>query len=310
MSISIICPLYKAEKYIDSLHNSLLMQEDVEIIEIKYLLTDTGDGLQNKLDNLSKVSYEVIKPEEFSHSLTREKAAMNAKGEIIVFISQDIIIQDKKWLYKLIRPIQEGRCEAAYSKQVCDNESIEKYTRMKNYGDKSKIVSKDDINELGIMAFFFSDAASAIRTDIYKELNGYDRKDLLTNEDMYLAYKLINSGYRKMYNADAVVMHSHDYKYSQLFTRYFNQGVFLKDNNYLLEFKANDSALNLVKFVVVQAVKDKNFKALFNIIPNFTARFIGNKFGQNYKRLSEDKIKKYSSNEHYWNRKIKLMGEI
>ena len=49
------------------------------------------------------------------------------------------------------------------------------------------------------MTFFFSDAASAIKTDVYKKLNGYDGKDLLTNEDMYLAYKLINNGYRISY---------------------------------------------------------------------------------------------------------------
>lgn len=310
MKISIICPLFKAEKYIDKLHESILMQEDIELIEVKYLLTDTGDGLENKIKVLDYASCDVVKVEEFSHSLTRENAAMNAKGEIIVFISQDIIIQDRKWLYKFVKPIVEGKCEAAYSRQVCDNESIEKYIRMKNYGEKSIIVSKKDISELGIMTFFFSDAASAIRSDIYKELNGYDKKDLLTNEDMYLAYKLINAGYRKIYNADAVVIHSHDYKYRELFKRYFDQGVFLKDNNYLLEFKVNDSAFNLVMFVAVQAIKDKNFKVLFNIIPNFAVRFIGNKFGQNYNKLSINKVKKFSSNKNYWNRYLKKLEEF
>ena len=34
MTIDIICPLYKAEKYIENLHKSLLMQEKVEVKNI------------------------------------------------------------------------------------------------------------------------------------------------------------------------------------------------------------------------------------------------------------------------------------
>ena len=41
MDITVICPLYKAQKYLYNLHESLLMQEDVNIKEIKYLLTNT-----------------------------------------------------------------------------------------------------------------------------------------------------------------------------------------------------------------------------------------------------------------------------
>lgn len=304
MKVSIICPLYKAKKYIDSLHKSLLMQEDVDVVEVKYLLTDTGDELEKKLEELELAKYEIINEYDFSHSLSREKAGMNAIGDIIVFISQDIIIKDKQWLYKLIEPIKEYRCEATYSRQICDNNSIEKYTRINNYGKESIIVSKDDINSLGIMAFFFSDAASAVRADIYRELKAYDGKDLLTNEDMYFAYKLVKAGYRKMYNAESKVIHSHDYNFKQLFSRYFDQGVFLKDNNYLLEYKVGNSAARLLIAVIKESLKDRNFKVLVNIIPNFAARFLGNKLGQNYHRLSNEKIKKYSSNKNYWIRKF------
>ena len=305
MSIAIICPLYKASQYIDGLHASLISQEGVEIKEIKYLLTNTGDDTEGKLKKLDKCKYEVLTPMEFSHSLTREKAALSSDADIFVFITQDIIIEDKKWLYKLTKPIYENKCEAAFSRQICDNESIEKYTRMRNYPEQSRVVSKVDIDRLGIMTFFFSDAASAVKASVYKELKAYDAKDLLTNEDMYLSHKLINNNYRIMYNAEAVVIHAHDYKFNQLFKRYFDQGVFLKDNDYLLQYKANDSALSLLKFVVAESLKDKNFKAFFNIIPNFAARFLGNKFGQNYKKLSREQLNKYSSNKNYWDRKLK-----
>ena len=302
MSVTVICPLYKSREYINSLHNSLLMQEDVDLKVVKYILTETGDGVDKIVREMDKVELTVISIDEFSHSLTRERAAMESNSDILVFITQDIIIKDKKWLSKLCKPIYEGKCEAAFSRQICDNQSIEKYTRVNNYPKESRIVSKDDVERLGIMTFFFSDAASAVKTDVYKKLNGYDGKDLLTNEDMYLAYKLINNGYRIMYNADAEVIHSHDYKFMQLFKRYFDQGAFLSDNAYLTQYGANGSALKLLKVVVVESLKDKNFKAFFNIIPNFAARFLGNQAGKRYKKMPIEKIKEYSGNVGYWNR--------
>ena len=46
----------------------------------------------------------------------------------------------------------------------------------------------------------------------------------------------------------------------------------------------------------------KNFKAFFNIIPNFAARFLGDRVGKRYKKLPLEKVKKYSGNIGYWNR--------
>ena len=59
-------------------------------------------------------------------------------------------------------------------------------------------------------------------------------------------------------------------------------------------------------FEVLNKNKDdklnKNLKAIVNIIPNFAARYLGNKFGQNYNRFSIERVKKLSSNRFYWER--------
>ncbi len=55
------------------------------------------------------------------------------------------------------------------------------------------MVSKKDINKYGLLTFFYSDASSAVKTSVYKELNGYDNKRLLINEDMYFAEKAYTS---------------------------------------------------------------------------------------------------------------------
>ena len=196
MKISIICPIYNAENYIEDLYFNINRQKDVYIEEINFILTESKDNTEDKLKKIG-CTYEKINKEKFSHSLVREKAAFNAKGDIIVFITQDIKIEDEYWLYYLTKDIKEKRCEAAFSRQIGYKEhKVERYTREINYPDETRIVSKDDIEKLGLMTFFFSDASSAILKDVFIKLNGYDNKDLPTNEDMYFAYKLIMNGYR------------------------------------------------------------------------------------------------------------------
>ena len=304
MSVSIICPLYKGSNYIRNLNKSILDQVKVDIKEILYIVTDVdGDSTIEELEKL-KCSYKKIKPFEFSHSLTREKAAYEANGDIIVFISQDVKILDDLWLYNLVKDIENGVCDASFSKQICDNKTIERYTRMKNYSEKSRVVSKDDLSKLGIMTYFYSDASSAIRKDVFIKLNGYDGKNLLTNEDMYIAYKIINSGYKIKYAADSIVNHSHKYKYTTLFHRYFDQGVFLAQNKFIKDAGDNSSALSLVKFVALKSLKEFNILAFLDIIPNFAVRFVANKLGQNYNKLSKKKVLKYTSNKNYWHKEV------
>ena len=61
---------------------------------------------------------------------------------------------------------------------------------------------------MGLNTFFFSDASSAINKKIFKELNYYDGKRLASNEDQYIAYKLIMAGYRIKYCAESEVFSS------------------------------------------------------------------------------------------------------
>ena len=188
MKIDIICPLYNAEKYLLALNKSLLKQQKVNINKITYILTKSKDNTEKILiDN--QLNYKKISKKKFSHSIVRENAARDSDADIICFISQDIVIQDEEWLYKLTRCIVNGEADASYSRQISKFNNIEKYTREYNYSSVSLIKSEKDIKTMGLKTFFFSDAASAIKKEIFIKLNGYDHKDLPINEDMYIAYK-------------------------------------------------------------------------------------------------------------------------
>lgn len=278
MKVEIICPLYNAEQYIEKLHDNIKKQKNVDF-SARYLLTESKDNTESILKN-KKLKYDKIKKEDFSHSFTRENAAKTSKADIIVFITQDVEIEDENWLYYLVKDIISGEVSATYSRQITKFNNLEKYTREKNYPEHSKIVSKEDIDTLGLKTFFFSDAASAIKKDVFKELNYYDGKKLPISEDMYIAYKLITNGHKIKYCSDSVVYHSHDFKLRELYDRYKLTGKFFKQNSYLDQYGTNSTGCSLAKYVLKRSIEEKNIKAIIRFPFDMGARFIGMKVGK------------------------------
>ena len=277
--IDIICPLYNASEYIMDLHNSLLQQKNVEINKIRYVLTECSDDTEKYLIK-NNIDYKKIKASEFSHSYTREVEAFDSTADILVFITQDIIIEDNNWLYNLTKDITDESIVATYSRQISKYNNIEKYTREYNYPNESRIVSKNDIKNLGLKTFFFSDASSAISTKIFKELNGYDQKKLPISEDMYITYKIIMNGYKVKYCADSIVYHSHNFSFKQIYDRYKLTGKFFKENNYLDQYGTTGSGANLAKYVLKRILNEHRFKLLIRYPFDMSARLFGMKAGK------------------------------
>lgn len=279
MNIEIICPLYNAEQYLETLNKAIKSQKKVEIKKVSYVLTKSKDNTEELLNKLN-LEYTRIEPKDFSHSLTREKIAMKSEADILVFITQDIEIRNEDWLEKLVMPIINSEAEASFSRQLTKYDNLEKYTRERNYPDTSYIVSKDDIEEMGLRTFFFSDASSAIKTEIYKKLNGYDGKKMPTNEDMYIAYKLINNGYKIKYCADSIVYHSHKFKLKELYKRYYDTGVFFNQNKYLDKYGTNKAGGGLAVYILKRAIQERKINVLMEFFPNMLVRYVGMKIGK------------------------------
>lgn len=277
--IDIICPLYNAENCIELLYNSILKQKKVNICNVKYILTESDDNTEKVLKE-KKLDYKRIKKKDFSHSLTREKEAFASNSDIIVFTTQDVVIDDELWLYNLTKDINDENIVATFSRQITKYNNIEKYTREFNYPEKSRIVSKIDIKEMGLKTFFFSDVSSAVSSKVFKKLNGYDNKDLPINEDMYFAYKVIMNGYKIKYCADSVVYHSHNFTLREIYNRYKLTGKFFKENSYLDQYGTTGSGASLAKYILKRIIKEHRFFLLFRYPFDMAARLFGMRMGK------------------------------
>lgn len=289
MIVDIICPLYNSADTILSLKQAIDKQKNVKVNKIRFVLTESTDESEKVLKE-NKLYYSKIKKEDFSHGKAREDEAMKSDADILVFITQDVVIEKEDWLEKLIAPIVSGEVDASFSRQVSKFNNIEKYTREKNYPEESYINSKEDLETKGLKAYFFSDASSAIKTETFKKLGGYDGKPLPTNEDMYIAYKLITNGYKIKYCADSVVCHSHNFTLKQVYDRYRLVGRFMAENPNLDSHGTTKAGGGLAKYILKRALKEFNLKVLFRFVPDMAARVLGMRKGKkDVKKWGESK---------------------
>ena len=100
---------------------------------------------------------------------------------------------------------------------------------------------------------------------------------------MYIAYKLIQNGYKIKYCAESEVIHSHDFTLKQIYDRYKLTGKFFKQNSYLDNYGTTKSGGGLAKYILKRAFQDKNIKVIFKFVPNMSARYIGMKVGKHGK---------------------------
>ena len=283
MKINVVCPLYNADKYIDNLIASLKSQKNVEISAI-FPVTET-ENCNSVTDKITKAGYEyfLVKPQDFSHSLTRQKAIEEfCKEDVVVMLSQDVVLFDNYCVSELASSIG-GEVVLAYGRQVCRKKTLEYYVRKKNYGEKSFIIDSSDIDKIQLKAFFASDAFSAYNRKVFLELGGYDNIPMMMNEDMYYAKKILDNGFKKAYVATASVEHSHKYKLKQLYQRYYETGKWFTQHPEFNNFKTTDSGMKLAICVLGQSLKDFNIPVLFRWLPDMTSRYLGMRKGKKAK---------------------------
>ncbi len=284
IDIDIVCPIYKESASLESLVNSFATQKGVNIKKIIFPVTlshtEEDDVIKDIINRYNIISFELEK-EQFSHSLTREKAIKDyCTCRCVVMISQDIKLTNEDVFYNLVKSIDEKETVYNFARQICTNKSIEKYIRAKNYPAESYYVTNDDVEKMKFMAYFASDACSAYDRDTFMKLGGYGGYDLMMSEDALYSKIVLDAGYKKKYCADAVVEHSHKYTLKQLYKRYYDTGVFQSQVTFFKDVKMEGSGMKLAMYVLKQALKNFDIPVLFRWFPDMSARYLGIKKGK------------------------------
>ena len=193
-----------------------------------FVIDSCSDDETPALSRQAGLSTYTIERASFNHGGTRNYALeLCSDFDYVVFMTQDAILADSNSIRNILKPFEDLEVAAVCGRQLPrpGAGAIEAHARLFNYPAESRSNSIIEAGILGLKVAFLSNSFAAYRMSTLKELNGFP-DDVIFGEDMYTAAKLLKTGHKIAYAADACVYHSHSYSMIQEFKRYFDMGVF------------------------------------------------------------------------------------
>ncbi|MGZ4979505.1 MAG: glycosyltransferase family 2 protein [Methylobacter sp.] len=250
----------------------------------------------------------VIPKAEFNHGGTRQFGVhMLSEADIIVFLTQDALLAKADAIERLLSAFEDRQVGAAYGRQLPHRNAgpIAAHARLFNYPPaESQLRSIEDRTRFGIKSAFISNSFAAYRYSALMQVGGFP-VDTIMNEDTYVAGRMLVSGWKIAYCADAQVFHSHDYGFLEEFRRYFDIGVFHTNTAWLqLTFgSASGEGLRFVISEMRYLMKHAPW-----LIPSAVLRtglkWLGFKLGELHSGLPRAMLRYFSLHKTYWLRTL------
>ena len=309
-NVDVVIPVYKPDKKLQMVISRLMGQtivpSNIFLIHTRSSEDDwhTEQLLQEVQTEYPAVQVVSIAQEEFDHGGTRDMAMHLCKSQYVLMMTQDAMPKNGK-LIENLRNAQGEKISVVFARQepAKDCRIIERYTRTFNYPAEShSAMEKAAQTNNGIKSIFCSDVCAMYDRIAYEEVGGFPGK-VIFNEDEIFAAKSLKAGYDIRYEAQAVVIHSHNYSGVQYFKRYFDLGVSQADFSYIFnEYHAEDEGIRLVKQTFRYLMKRKSYFDIPVLFYHSGMKWIGMKLGKMYRKLPDKIIMRCTSNKAYWKR--------
>ena len=305
MDVSIVIPTKNGGPLFEKVLERVFAQETQYEYEVICVDSGSKDGTLDIIKKYPCKLYE-ISPAEFGHGKTRNYGASKGTGEYIIFITQDAMPASRKWLQNFIDGMKTdpeivGGFGVHYTYPNCNViDKHDLYHHFKNFGEENTIFQLTDENreryekEEGYRHFmiFFSDNNACVRRDMFEK---YPYEDVQFAEDQIWARQMIEMGFKKLYCPYAPVYHSHNFKLSTYFMRYFDEYKGIYD---LLNFRITTHIRQLPMQIFRHVLSDtryirtlemtkreKLFWVKYSICRNFS-RYCGGYLGGKYHSCS------------------------
>lgn len=300
--ISVFIPVYNGEKYLGECIQAILNQKLPSGYGLELLVTDSGSS-DRSVEIIQafgdKVSFNQIPNSEYGHGKTRQAAAERAKGEFILFVSQDATPSSSNWILNMIEPFFVGeKIGCVFGRQIPRPFSVPTIKRevsgvFNQFGAPNSIVLHNKQSLAGDFKhldynYFFSDVNSAIRKDLVKTV---PFRDVKYAEDMALAEDMEAKGYIKAYAPRGAVWHSNEYTAREYYHRKFDEYLGLQNStNQPIRMSAKERVVGWLKPTIEDwrfLCKDREYGRRLKI----KYFFVSPLFNINEKRGKYDAIK-------------------
>jgi glycosyltransferase involved in cell wall biosynthesis len=190
---------------------SSLMTQVIDSAQMEFIVVDNGST-----DESLKVAQEygaiIVKlpAEDFTWGKALNRGIEKAGGEIVLLLSADAYAADTKFVAEMIRPFRDSKITAVYGRQVPRPDApIDEVSRLvRRFGPESKRFDPDNgVSHPTGEGMLVSNACAAIRKSVW-EGNAYDER-IEGGEEGVWTYEILRKGYSYVYQASAIVFHSH-----------------------------------------------------------------------------------------------------
>ena len=308
--VTVLIPTWRPGKQFETLLKRLSLQSLAPKRVLILNTVDTEeDGSLSALVDEWRDRFEVLSvfhvgKKEFDHGGTRHMGFTFADTDLVLCMTQDAVPRDRHLIERLARCFDDPKVAAAYGRQLASKKSSarERFIRNFNYPDASVVKSKQDLGKMGIKTFFCSDVCAMWRRDVYFALGGFERPAIF-NEDMILAGKLIENGWKIAYAADAAVWHSHNYSPVRQLKRNFDLGVSQARHPELFaRYPSEGEGIRLVKMCASSLLGTGHAGELAALCADSACKYLGYKLGKNYRSLPKILILRLTDNPSWWER--------
>jgi rhamnosyltransferase len=223
--ISVLIPVKDGGEDLERCFDGIERQRVDDDVEVVVVDSGSSDGSVELARSRGAEVLEVGES-EFLHGATRNLAAERARGEILVFTTQDAYPADDRWLALLTAALEkDGTAAGAYGRQIAHEDASppERFFLDFLYGPAPRVQRANDPAQLTMQTTLFSNVNSAIRRDLWERFRFAD--DLFFSEDQDWARRVLLAGHTIVYEPAAAVRHSHAYTVAGAFKRFFDTGA-------------------------------------------------------------------------------------
>ena len=202
-------------------------------LEICAIDSDSTDCTRELLDEHG-AHVDRIPRQEFGHGRSRNLAARRARGEFLVFLSQDTEPADESFVARLLAAFRDPRVAGASSRILPrpgdDPLSARTVLDLPESSEEPWVRDLDWVDgvwkldpETRAAYLRFNNVASAIRASVFREI---PFPDVQFGEDFAWAARALTAGHRIAFVPDSVAYHAHEYSMREALDRYRIDALF------------------------------------------------------------------------------------
>jgi len=226
--VSIVLPVRNGGALFGHLRHHLSAVQARHDVEVLVIDSGSTDGTDIQAEEAGFRVHR-IPPEEFDHGRTRNLGVRLAEGEIVCFLTHDVLPVTLDWPLRLAEALRrDAGLAGVYGRQVPrDASTMEMFFVSINYPERPlRFDPRPNGHHPRPGRVLFSNAFSAVRRSVVLKVP--IPEDAQYSEDQIWAHRALQAGWSIGYEPSVEALHAHVYSFKGLFRRSYSVGRALR----------------------------------------------------------------------------------